>query len=89
MNILNFCENYTKTVDQLKDNYIKENLSVKKYLPISMKDVLSTKLIEVSCFDVEDKKDNNGNVVFFKMEKLEERELTTLILIHLCNIFCS
>lgn len=78
VNILNFCENYTKTVDQLKDNYIKENLSVKKYLPISMKDVLSTKLIEVSCFDVEDKKDNNGNVVLLENGEIGRRRTNNL-----------
>ena len=51
MKIKEFCKEYSNRIDKLKDDYLKENLHIKTYLPFLTKVTLADKLAKITTLD--------------------------------------
>ena len=60
INIRDFVENYNKRPNQMKENYIKDNLEIVSYIPFVKKKVIADNIVSISMYKYENKENENG-----------------------------
>lgn len=71
MKVLEFCERYNNTTDQLKCSFINENLKIKPYISIIEKDGYAQAILNKSMYDQEEYTDEEGNKKFRKTDRIK------------------
>ena len=71
MKVLEFCERYNNTVDQLKDSFINENLEIKPYASIIKKVGYAQAILNKSMYDQEEYTDEEGNKRLRKTDRIK------------------
>ena len=71
MKILEFCERYNNTTDQLKYSFINENLKIKPYTSIIEKDGYAQAILNKSMYDQEEYTDEEGNKRLRKTDRIK------------------
>ena len=84
--IKDFVEGYKLATDNLKKDYIKENLEVKTYLPFNLKMVLAEKIADIALFERKEKIDENGVTVREKTGVVRQNSLVSTLLFYRCII---
>lgn len=69
--IKEFVENYNKRPEQTKENYIKDNLKITRYVPFVKKDALAQKLVNISTYKYEDYVKEDGTISRRKTDTIQ------------------
>ena len=71
MKVLEFCEKYINTADQLKYSFINENLEIKPYASIIKKVGYAQAILNKSMYDQEEYTDEEGNNRLRKTDRIK------------------
>lgn len=71
MKVLEFCERYINTADQLKDSFINKNLEIKPYASIIKKVGYAQAILNKSMYDQEEYTDEEGNKRLRKTDRIK------------------
>ena len=72
--------------ESLKDDYLKNTLEVKKYIPFVLKDALASTIANATCFEKIEKKDLDGNVTFENTGRIKLNSVARRLLFYRCVI---
>ena len=82
-----FVERYENcATESLKDDYLKNTLEVKKYIPFVLKDALASTIANATCFEKIEKKDLDGNVTFENTGRIKLNSVARRLLFYRCVI---
>lgn len=85
--ITKFVEEYeNRTTESLKNDYLKDTLKVKKYIPFVLKDALASTIANATCFEKIEKKDLDGNVTFENTGRIKLNSVARRLLFYRCII---
>ena len=85
--ITKFVEEYeNRATESLKDDYLKNTLEVKKYIPFVLKDALASTIANATCFEKIEKKDLDGNVTFENTGRIKLNSVARRLLFYRCVI---
>lgn len=85
--IRKFIEEYENRVtDRLKEEYLKDYLEVKEYIPFVLKDALAASIVDATCFETEEKKDIDGNVTRERTGRIKINSILRKLLFYRCLI---
>ena len=85
--IAKFVEEYeNRATESLKDDYLKNTLEVKKYIPFVLKDALASTIANATCFEKIEKKDLDGNVTFENTGRIKLNSVARRLLFYRCVI---
>lgn len=85
--IAKFVEEYeNRATESLKDDYLKNTLEVKKYIPFVLKDALASTIANATCFEKIEKKDLDGNVIFENTGRIKLNSVARRLLFYRCVI---
>ena len=85
--IKKFIEEYeNRATDRLKEEYLKDYLEVKKYIPFVLKDALATSIANATCFETIEKKDIDGNVSRERTGRIKVNSISRRLLFYRCLI---
>ena len=85
--ITKFVDEYEKhATESLKDDYLKDTLEVKKYIPFVLKDALASTIANATCFEKIEKKDLDGNVTFENTGRIKLNSVARRLLFYRCVI---
>ena len=80
MTIKNFVNEYTKRADQLKEQYLKENLKITSYVPFLRKDAIAQVIVDRSTYKYENYTKEDGTIGNRKTDKIQINSITQYIL---------
>lgn len=80
MTIKNFVNEYTKRADQLKEQYLKENLKITSYVPFLIKDAIAQVIVDRSTYKYENYTKEDGTIGNRKTDKIQINSITQYIL---------
>ena len=80
MTIKNFVNEYTKRADQLKEQYLKENLKITSYVPLLRKDAIAQVIVDRSTYKYENYTKEDGTIGNRKTDKIQINSITQYIL---------
>lgn len=82
-----FVEEYeNRATESLKDEYLKDTIEVKRYIPFALKDALASIIANATCFETVEKKDINGNVSREKTGRIKVNSISRRLLFYRCVI---
>lgn len=85
--ITKFVEEYeNRATESLKNDYLKDTLKVKKYIPFVLKDALASTIANATCFEKIEKKDLDGNVTFENTGRIKLNSVARRLLFYRCII---
>lgn len=85
--ITKFVDEYENhATESLKDDYLKDTLEVKKYIPFVLKDALASTIANATCFEKIEKKDLDGNVTFENTGRIKLNSVARRLLFYRCVI---
>lgn len=85
--ITKFVDEYeNRATESLKDDYLKDTLEVKKYIPFVLKDALASTIANATCFEKNRKKDLDGNVTFENTGRIKLNSVARRLLFYRCVI---
>lgn len=85
--ITKFVDEYeNRATESLKDDYLKDTLEVKKYIPFVLKDALASTIVNATCFEKIEKKDLDGNVTFENTGRIKLNSVARRLLFYRCVI---
>ena len=80
MTIKNFVNEYTKRADQLKEQYLKDNLKITSYVPFLRKDAIAQVIVDRSTYKYENYTKKDGTIGNRKTDKIQINSITQYIL---------
>ena len=80
MTIKNFVNEYTKRADQLKEQYLKDNLKITSYIPFLRKDAIAQVIVDHSTYKYENYTKEDGTIGNRKTDKIQINSITQYIL---------
>ena len=80
MTIKNFVNEYTKRADQLKEQYLKENLKITSYVPFLRKDAIAQVIVDRSTYKYENYTKEDGTIGLKKTDEIRINSITQYIL---------
>lgn len=80
MKIKQFCDEYTKRVDQLKEQYLKDNLKITTYVPFLRKDAIAQIIVDRSTYKYENYTKEDGTIGLKKTDEIRINSVTQYIL---------
>ena len=80
MKIKQFCDEYTKRVDQLKEQYLKDNLKIATYVPFLRKDAIAQIIVDRSTYKYENYTKEDGTIGLKKTDEIRINSVTQYIL---------
>ena len=80
MTIKNFVNEYTKRADQLKEQYLKENLKITSYVPFLRKDAIAQVIVDRSTYKYDNYTKEDGTIGNRKTDKIQINSITQYIL---------
>lgn len=85
--ITKFVDEYeNRATESLKDDYLKDTLEIKKYIPFVLKDALASTIANATCFEKMEKKDLDGNVTFENTGRIKLNSVARRLLFYRCVI---
>ena len=85
--ITKFVDEYeNRATESLKDDYLKDTLEIKKYIPFVLKDALASTIANATCFEKIEKKDLDGNVTFENTGRIKLNSVARRLLFYRCVI---
>lgn len=85
--ITKFVDEYeNRATESLKDDYLKDTLEVKKYIPFVLKDALASTIVNATCFEKIEKRDLDGNVTFENTGRIKLNSVARRLLFYRCVI---
>ena len=80
MKIKEFCKGYSNRIDKLKDDYLKENLHIRTYLPFLRKDAIATVLVDRSTYKFESYTKEDGTIGSKKTDEIKVNSVAQYLL---------
>lgn len=80
MTIKEFCDKYTTTANNLRKQYIKDNLKIADYIPIARKIALADLVVNHSIYKYDEITKDNNTVEVTKTDKIEVNSVVNYIL---------
>ena len=80
MKIKQFCDEYTKRADQLKEQYLKDNLKITTYVPFLRKDAIAQIIVDRSTYKYENYTKEDGTIGLKKTDEIRINSVTQYIL---------
>lgn len=80
MKIKKFVEEYTKRADQLKEQYLKDNLKITSYVPFLRKDAIAQVIVDRSTYKYENYTKEDGTIGLKKTDEIRINSITQYIL---------
>ena len=82
MKIKEFCKKYSNRIDELKGDYLKENLKITTYLPFIKKDALAQNIVNATTYKFEDYTKEDGTTGRRRTNQIQVNSTAQMLLFY-------
>ena len=82
MKIKEFCKEYSNLADQLKKQYLKDNLKITTYVPFLTKDVLAQNIVNATTYKYENYTKEDGTIGRRKTNNINVNSIAQMLLFY-------